>query len=247
MRTNAAVVLTLASFCLAGCVSTKEYDAYTRLRVTETEAETHRYRPEASTESQIRAAFAATPYVPLPTRIAIYEHTHTSGDYEAYPNENQEIVIGLLEKSEKIVRADAVTSVVARGEASIKELRLAAAKHQAELLMICDSDFRVRVKYSPIAALNVTIVGAYIVPSTTVEVECRVAAHVLNTRTGRIYISRIRNKSWSGFLPSGLGNGTVRRKRRELGAEIYKELIPELMARLDTRVQPDGTTYSTKP
>ena len=90
------------------------------------------------------------------------------------------------------------------------------------------SDFQVRVRPRILALLDLTVLGAFLVPSRQIEVESRVTAHLLDTRNGLIYHSTLRKEQSKGFLPMAWGKDAVERHRKELANENYKQVAEDL-------------------
>lgn len=120
------------------------------------------------TDEEIVKVQALQPQLPFPCRVAIYLPPRVNGRWSAHekeiidswtaPLKNEGIV------SDMFVMSDMITTGSKDGP-NLKDLRIAAARHGANALLIIQGDYDVDSYQNPAAVFNLTIIGGYIIPA----------------------------------------------------------------------------------
>jgi hypothetical protein len=223
------LMMACALTCLftAGCAANKLYTAALLAPAGVTATDTRQY-----TDGDVLEGFSHRAQLQFPAKLAVYERTSRDADYDVRDNETVEAVIGLLREEKRFYQTVVLGPTFIPGDITPMSLRRAAAAHRADLTLLCESDFQVRVRPTLLSLLNLTILGAFVVPSQTIEVESRVTAHLLDTRNGLIYHSSLRKKEWRGLVPMAWGRDAVNRCRRELANRNYADTVSDLRGNL---------------
>ena len=238
MKQKAAAALSVLAACLAlsGCAVEKGFRAAPMMAKAAPAGDAHQY-----TDRDIREAFGAQAQLALPAKLAVYEATSQDTDYDVRDNETIESIMELLEDEEKFYQIVVLSPTFIPGASSRHRLsgaitplnlRRAAASHRADLTLLCESDFRVKVEGGLLRVLDVTILGAFVVPSQTIEIEHRVTAHLVDTRNGLVYHSTLKKKTWRGRSASAFGKDTVQERRKELAKTNYEAIAKDVRANL---------------
>ena len=249
-RPRIAACLGFALGCLAlcGCAVDKPYAARALLGAA---LGAGRVDTRQFTDEDVQRAFSRAAQLKLPAKLAIYEATSRGAEYDIRDNETIETIVELLKDEKKFYQIVVLAPTFIQGDIAPMSLRRAAASHRADLTLLCESDFQVRVRPRILAILDLTIVGAFLVPSRQIEVESRVTAHLIDTRNGLIYHSTLRKKQWHGFLPMAWGKDAVERHRKELANENYKQVAEDFKANLQhaerMATEPTAPAIGTRP
>ncbi|MBM4040883.1 MAG: hypothetical protein FJ290_20480 [Planctomycetes bacterium] len=179
-------------------------------------------------DADVLDGFSRRVQLRFPAKLAVYERTSRNADYGVRDNEAVEKAIELLKDDKRFYQAVVLAPTFIRGDITPTSLRRAAAEHRADLTLLCESDFQVHVRPSIFALLDLTILGAFLFPSQTIEVESRVTAHLLDTRNGLIYHSTLKKQEWKGLVPTAWGRDAVNRHRKELAAKNYEVAVKDL-------------------
>lgn len=196
IRASAGILFAAAAAFLVGCATAREYGSAQPVF-----NERVKTPPPQISDPDIARAFEARSQMVLPSEVAFFEETYPSWrQRDVAENEMSNLVVELLGSSPEFSKISVISPHFISGPVTPRSVRLAAAYHGAPLTLLCDDDFRVEVNYSPLSILNLTIIGAMIVPSTWVAVETRVGMHLMDTRNGYIYYSGSRTKSGNDFF-----------------------------------------------
>ena len=210
---------------LAGCAVNREFSALKTVRAFD--------RQEAQmqiNDEDIRRAFDSYPQLKLPAKVAIFEKTYPGAGYEMRDNEMVETISRLAKEDPMFAHVVVVSGTFAPTTITPKQIRLAAARYRADLTLFCENDFRVKTEATALSLLDLTLVGTLVVPSRKLEVESRVAMHLIDTRNGHLHHSDVKTKSWKGLVPTLWGKSNVEKHRKELAEQIYGDLTKDLRA-----------------
>lgn len=231
-RNGGSGILAVACACLllVGCAVEKDYAVTSFEGAMPRFGTIERSDTKQINDEEIRNAFEARPQMALPASVAVYEHTYKDWRYHPRDNENIDTILEGLKDNQHFSKVTVLSSPFIQGSVTPRSTRLAAAYHKADLTLLFDSDFSVKVSPTLLCLLDLTIIGAALVPSTRVTVESRVSAWLMDTRNGHIYTSACEQESKSRFIPSGRGKETVRELRKELTENNYKETLGRILA-----------------
>lgn len=177
-------------------------------------------------DEEIRAAFAATPRMQTPARVAFYSLDPDAADD----------IERMLERVPGVAETYRVPHLLVTGRrrfdaapvepapTSVRQLRLLAARARCDLLVVFDHGYRIARRPNALAALNVLVLPALFVPFMDAEIDSYMDAHVIDTR--------------SGYLHGQLGSEqTGRRERLRAFSDADRRLADEHFATLleDTR------------
>jgi len=150
----------LAVLGISGCVVTSGFDR----------GELHMALDKEGvqiTEDTVRKALELRPQLHFPCKVAIYLHDPGSNYEWRWSAKDKEIILSWMEglRREGIV-ADAffMTGMFTSGS-TMKEVRLAAAQHGADAVLVVKGAYQTDSYMNPAAILNVTILGGYILPA----------------------------------------------------------------------------------
>ena len=142
-------------------------------------------------DKDVQDAFAARPQLPDDVRVAFFTFD------DARATEYQEMVAALPTVSEvKDLPSLLVTGRRRFHETSrwapaqpfsIKKLRLLAAKHRCDLLIVFDNGYRHETSANGWASLNILLLPVLFVPFLDTETESYLDAYVIDTRNGYVY------------------------------------------------------------
>ena len=217
----------LACLAFAGCAVNKPYMSARSSLAGVTAADTKQY-----SDGDVLDGFSHRAQLQFPAKIAVYERTSRDEGYDVRDNESIDTLVGLLHDETRFYQTVVLGPTFIPGDITPANLRRAAAAHRADLTLLCESDFQVQVRPTLLALLDLTVVGAFLVPSQTIEVESRVTAHLLDTRNGLIYHSTLKKRQWTGLIPMAWGRDAVNRHRKELANQNYLDAVKDLRENL---------------
>jgi hypothetical protein len=143
-----------------------------------------------------------------------------------------------------------------RGTLDLDRIRRVAARAHAEALLIYDQKIRVESSYNPLCLLNLTIVGAYVVPGLSYELTMETRAALVDVRNGVIYAVVRDSRSAREMAPTGTADDCAKETKRRLRQESFDALATSLrdkidrnLARRETPQAPSarGLRYQTVP
>ncbi len=156
------MALLLIPILLTGCFARgfDRADLYSRLKVDQGQLEVN--------DTDIVKAQSAKPQLTLPCRVAVYLPPRTDRHSRVKEKEAIDRWAETLKKegvvSDMFVMSDLMTTGT-----TLKELRVAAARHGANLLLVMQGESDVDNYKNPAAVFNLTIVGGFIVPASHCE------------------------------------------------------------------------------
>lgn len=183
-------------------------------------------------DEEVRLGFSRRAQLAFPAKLAVYEQASPNDGYGIRDNETIEEIVKLLGAESKLYQTVVLAPPVVQGDGSLIELRRAAAAHRADLTLLLRSEFRIHTWPSVLSVLDLTILGAYLLPTWGAEVESRVTAHLVDTRNGLIYHSAVRQERWEGSVSFARRGSAVDRHRRELALQNLTEAIEDVTASL---------------
>ena len=208
---------------LAGCATERRYA--TARPLFDLQGQTGKVQFD---DAAIAAAFGSRSQLRLPATVAVYEHTAPCDRYDIRENEDVETAVEALKGRHGLAQVFVLSERFVPGKVTVRSARVAAARHHADLTLLMDTDFRTHVAHTPLVLLSIAVVPAYVLPSTTIEVETRVTAHLVDTRNGRIYYSAQKTKRWERFMPIARTRRAVLSNRRRMIDESCTEIAQEI-------------------
>ena len=183
-------------------------------------------------DAAIARAFALQSQLRTPASVAVYQRAAECREYDIRENEDVEALSQALKGAAGVDEVHVLSRAMLPGQVSVESARMVAARHHADLTLLLDTDFRTKVRPTPLVLLNLAIVPAYVLPSATVELETRVRAYLVDTRNGHIYYSTQNTREWSRFMPIARSRAAVLENRRRLIEESCREISAEIDARI---------------
>ncbi len=180
----------MALVLAAGCASSRGFDRGAlreRLQAEAVEID----------DAEIEAALALRPQVALPLRLAVYLHdvaanTDRSGTSRrgwAGPDKDQLLAWGEALKADGVLADMFIMSGATVAGGDLRAIRLAAARHGADAVLVLAGAGELRRSSTAFAALNWTIIGGLVLPGTRVEALFLVDGTVWDVRNEYLYLS----------------------------------------------------------
>ncbi|PZR07838.1 MAG: hypothetical protein DI536_26095 [Archangium gephyra] len=120
--------------------------------------------------------------------------------------------------------------------AGIGGLRELAARYRTEYLLLYRHRFSDAAHGNPLAAFYVTILGAFVVPGTTVESSGVLEATLFDVKTGTILFTVYERVSREGLSPPPAVEQRWRDMHQEMVAEAQSKLADQVLAQLNRLV-----------
>ena len=122
------------------------------------------------------------------------------------------------------------------------KVRLGAARQHVDAVLIYTAGATRDDKSSPLSLLDLTIVGAYLVPSRSVKGEAQASALLIDVRNGYPYGTANAAANASDFVPS-VGSGD---RTRQLAEDAEVAVVGKLAAQVDTMLTKLKSDLQTK-
>src|SRR6185437_10438451 len=106
----------------------------------------------------------------------------------------------------------------------IRALQSMARDQGADYLLVYAATVQPQSYTSPLSALDLTIVGAFVVPSQQVSANARGSAALIDVRSGRVVLSAAAQASASRFSPDASASSDLNRVSSEAHAKVFKLL-----------------------
>jgi len=117
----------------------------------------------------------------------------------------------------------------------VEVLRGAAARAHADVLLLYEQEVEMRQSTSPLRILNLTIVGAWLVPSTPYEIHVETWAALLDVRNGVIYQTFHDARTVEGSAPSALADDHAKATKTALRGDVFRSLAGEIARTMGKR------------
>jgi hypothetical protein len=124
----------------------------------------------------------------------------------------------------------------------VNRIRLGAAAQHVDAVLIYSVGWQSSNKDSPLSLLDLTIVGAYLVPSRSIHGEATATALLLDVRNGYPYGTVTTQASQGGFVPS-MGSG---QESQDLAEDARVKAVAKLTAALDPMLSKLRNDLQTK-
>jgi hypothetical protein len=202
----------------------------------------------AVTNEDVRAALAVKPQLPAPFRIAVHLVAETfepgAGPVPASPDLWRWTAKdkALFEEWTRELRARgvaaemfAMTELIPAGD-DLAGLRLAAAKHGADAVLLLKGVAQVDAYVNPLAVFNLLILPAFFVPASHRDALVVIRAALFDVRNEYLYAAVEAEGEGSSIGPSALigESGAIEEAKEEALADFGPELVDRI-ARLKTR------------
>jgi len=172
----------LAVLGLSGCVMTSGFDRGALHMALDKEG-------VQITEESVRKALELRAQLHFPCKVAIYLHDPGNSYEWRWSAKDKEIILSWMEslKGDGIV-ADAffMTGMFTSGS-SMKEVRLAAAQHGADAVLVVKGAYQTDSYMNPAAIFNLTILGGYILPASHRDVLFIMQGGLVDVANGYLY------------------------------------------------------------
>ena len=139
-------------------------------------------------DTAIAEARAARPQLRFPCRMAVYLKSPERGDWRWTPDDR-----AALEKCAAALKQEGIVTEVfplpemLAGKGDAKELRLAAAKCGADVLLVIHGAAQTDSYKNPAAVFNLTLVGGYVVPGSHRDSLFMMEGVLLDVDNGYVY------------------------------------------------------------
>jgi hypothetical protein len=187
MGRRAFILLSALSLCGCFAHGFDRSTVYTRLQLEPTQPE--------KCDEDVASAQALKPHITFPCRIAVYLPPGVNGSgghWTAKDKEAAETWAKELKQdgtiADMLIMSDMFAPPNASGP-SMKELRVAAAKHGANVLLALQVACEVDSYKNPAALFNWTIVGGYIVPASHRDARVTLQGALVDVANGFLYAS----------------------------------------------------------
>jgi hypothetical protein len=128
------------------------------------------------------------------------------------------------------------------GNSVVNRIRLAAATQHVDAVLIYSVGGQTTNATSPLSLLDLTIVGAFLVPSRSIHGQATATALLMDVRNGYPYATVTTDASQSGFVPS-VGSG---HESQDLAEDAQAAAVAKLTAALDTTLSKLRLDLQTK-
>lgn len=198
------------------------------------------------TDALVREAAAVEPILTLPARFGLARIEN--GRLTAIPAAEAELWANVAAKHGAMGAFVPVSPLIAettaaafRGragccrsdaETAVRTIRLGAARQHVEAVLIYEVGARARRGLTPLALMDLTIIGGYFLPTRSIKARGLATAVLLDVRNGYPYGSASAEIDLSG-LSATWGKGHRTETLRERAAlEVAQKLVPEVDAML---------------
>ncbi len=124
---------------------------------------------------------------------------------------------------------------LARKGGDADALRKAAALAHADAILLYEQEVRMEESVGAFRFLNLTIVGAWVVPSTPFEIRIETWAALVDVRNGVVYTTLHDSRGVEGNAPSAVADDRAKEAKTALRGEAFAALAEELSAKLAKR------------
>jgi hypothetical protein len=151
--------------------------------------------PIVGTDEEITKAQALKPQLSFPCRVAVYLPPQVSGRWKAKEKEIVDSWEASLKKEGIVTDMFVMSEMLTRGangenkSPTLMDLRVAAAKHGANALLVIQGDCEVDSYKNPAAVLNLTIIGGYVVPASHRDALVVLQGALVDVGNGFLYAS----------------------------------------------------------
>jgi hypothetical protein len=223
MRGMATVVLALAA---AGCSSMEA--AYER-GASVADAGSFEFK-----DIGIEEAFRRKEQIRFPARVAVWGIER---------NRHGAFADGKVVELERALAAEEglfsevlpIPRFLAERNCSADALRQSAALAHADVLLLYEQRLAVDERSDWLRVFNVTVVGAWIVPSTPYEMRLETWAALLDVRNGVVYTMLHDDRVASGSFPSATAGERSKEVKAGLRGGAFRTLAADLAARMTKR------------
>jgi hypothetical protein len=179
--------LFLIVFAVAGCATSRGFDREAMQAMLRTE-------PDVVTDRDIARVLDMQPELPSPFRLALYFTTHRAPFHFSIQRPNwfaadKELVLDSLKplKEENVITTAFVLADSTVQGTLNRDIRLAAARYNADVVLIVNGAAAVDRYNNRSAAWYATILGAYLVAGTQSDALFMIEGTVWDVRTGYLY------------------------------------------------------------
>jgi hypothetical protein len=175
---------TLFSLFLAGCVSSSGFDRGVLHESLCTKGETQ------VTDEEVKKAMELRPQLTFPCKVAIYLYDPDNRSYQwRWGPKDKELILSWmndLKKAGVVGEAFFMSGMFTSGN-SFKELRLAAAQHGADAVLLLKGAYQTDSYLNPAAVFNLTIVGGFLAPASHCDTLFLMQGGLIDVANGYLY------------------------------------------------------------
>jgi hypothetical protein len=158
--------------------------------------------------------------IEFPVRIAVAQIGEESPDLG---------FIGALNSARDVVGQTAalpapINCTATPSREPIRALQSMARDQGADYLLVYAATVQPQSYSSPLSALDLTIVGAFVVPSQQVTANARGSAALIDVRSGRVVLSAAAQASASRYSPDANASSELNRVSSEAHTKVFKLL-----------------------
>lgn len=215
----------LLPILLTGCFARgfDRSDLYGRLKAEQVPG-----LPEVN-ETDIVKVQSIKPQLTLPCRVAVYLPPSTGGRRRAKEKEFIDSWAETLKKEGIVTDMFLMSDLFTTGT-SLKDLRVAAARHGANLLLVLQGESDVDTYKNPAAVLNLTIVGGFLVPGSRCDALVAFQGALVDVSNGFLYASIDAEGEGSIIRPTFLieDRPAIERAKEKALANFGNELLKRM-------------------
>ena len=151
--------------------------------------------PIIGTDEEITKAQSLKPQLTFPCRVAVYLPPQVSGRWKAKEKEIVDSWEASLQKEGIVTDMFVMSDMFTHGASAeaksptLMDLRVAAAKHGANALLVIQGDCEVDSYKNPAAVFNLTIVGGYVIPASHRDALVVLQGALVDVGNGFLYAS----------------------------------------------------------
>lgn len=182
-------------------------------------------------ESGIEQSFQRVEQLRFPARIAVWGIERNP--YGTFSD-------GKVIELERTLAADGalfsevlpIPRFLSPGGGDVDSLRKAAALAHADVILLYEQEVHMDENPNFLRILNLTIVGAWVIPSTPYEIRIETWAALVDVRNGVIYTTLHDSRTGEGNAPSAVADEWAKETKTALRGEAFRSLAEELAKKL---------------
>jgi hypothetical protein len=120
----------------------------------------------------------------------------------------------------------------------LEQMRTLAQNVGSDYLLVFGGNIDSGHGDTPLSVLNLTILGAFIVPTTAVSVEGRAAGSLVDVKTGRVLMNFSSDTTGRGLAPTLFADGAETMSVATAKTELVKKLTDDVITQMASRTKP---------
>jgi hypothetical protein len=144
--------------------------------------------PTQITDDEVRKALELQPQLVFPCKVAMYLYEPSGRDWRWTDKDKKFILqwMDSLKRDGLVSDAFFMSGMFASGS-SMKEIRLSAAQHGADAVLVFKAGYQTDSYLNPAALLNLTILGGYIIPASHRDALFIIQGGLVDVKNGLLY------------------------------------------------------------